>query len=168
MISIVMPIKNAGKHLKDCLNSIINQDYKNWELLAVNDHSSDDTVEILSLYAEEDTRIRFFNNNGSGIINALRLAYSHSTGVYITRMDADDIMPSDKLKKMQTALLSKSNTLVTGKVKYIADDKLFDGYKAYEDWLNSLVENKSHFAEIYKECVIPSPCWMLKRERQLE
>lgn len=163
MISIVMPIKNAEKYLKDCINSIINQNFKDWELLAVNDHSSDGTLSLLELYAQEDKRIQFFNNQGKGIIDALQLAYSKSSGAYITRMDADDIMPYDKLAKMFTALQNKPNTLVTGKVKYIADDKLFDGYKAYEEWLNSLVDNKTHFKEIYKECVIPSPCWMISR-----
>lgn len=158
-----MPIKNAEKYLKDCINSIINQDFKDWELLAVNDHSSDGTLSLLELYAQEDKRIQFFNNQGQGIIDALQLAYSKSGGDYITRMDADDIMPYDKLAKMFTALQNKPNSLVTGKVKYIADDKLFDGYKAYEEWLNSLVDNKTHFQEIYKECVIPSPCWMISR-----
>lgn len=158
-----MPVKNAGKHLKDCLNSIINQDFKDWELLAVNDHSEDETLDILKFYAQIDQRIQYFNNIGNGIIYALRLAYQNTTGDYITRMDADDIMPSDKLTKMHTAILNNTNTVVTGKVKYIADDKLYDGYKAYESWLNNLVDKQSHFQEIYKECVIPSPCWMLSK-----
>lgn len=163
MVSIVMPIKNAEKYLKDCLNSILNQDFTHWELHAVNDHSTDETLHILAHYAKKDSRINFYTNTGKGIIDALRLAYSHSTGNFITRMDADDIMPYNKLTKMRAVLLQKPNTLATGKVKYIAENQLFDGYMAYENWLNSLVDNKNHFKEIYKECVIASPCWMLSR-----
>lgn len=164
MVSIVMPIKNAAKHLKECLDSILNQSFTDWQLLAVNDGSTDETLDILKQYATKDSRILYFNTNGSGIIDALRLAHKNATGNYITRMDADDIMPANKLKKMRAAIHNKPNTLATGKVKYIADDKLFDGYQAYETWLNSLIENQSHFTEIYKECVIASPCWMLSKE----
>lgn len=158
-----MPAKNAEKHLKDCLNSIINQSFKNWELIVVNDNSTDETEAILKFYSQEETRISYFNNSDSGIISALQLAYSKCSGNYITRMDADDIMPFDKLELMQNAILKNPNALITGLVKYIADDKLFDGYLAYETWLNNLVFNQNHFAEIYKECVIPSPCWLVSR-----
>jgi len=163
MISILMPAKNAEKHLKDCLNSIINQSFKNWELIVVNDNSTDETEAILKLYSLEERRITYINNRGSGIISALQLAYKNCTGKYITRMDADDIMPFDKLELMHNAILKNPNALITGLVKYIADDKLYDGYLAYETWLNDLVFHQNHFEEIYKECVIPSPCWLVSR-----
>lgn len=163
MISILMPAKNAAKHLKDCLNSIINQSYNNWQLIVVNDNSTDETEDVLKLYAQEENRISYINNQGSGIISALQLAYSKCTGNYITRMDADDMMPFDKLERMHKELSKNPNALITGLVKYIADDKLYDGYLSYETWLNDLVYKQNHFNEIYRECVIPSPCWMISR-----
>jgi len=165
LISIVMPVKNTALYLKECLNSIINQTETNWELLAVNDHSTDGTFEILEQFAQQDKRIQIFNNNGSGIIDALRLAYSKSKGHYITRMDADDVMPKNKLTALKSLLLKNGNGFVaTGLIKYFADYPIGNGYQKYQDWLNSLTTNGTNFSEIYKECVIPSPCWMVSRQ----
>ena len=79
-------------------------------------------------------------------------------------MDSDDIMPKKKLELMYNAILKNPNSLITGYVKYISDNELKAGYIYYQNWLNGLVNTNSHYKEIYKECVIPSPCWMLSRK----
>lgn len=158
-----MPTKNAEKHIAVCLDSIINQSFKDWELLVVNDHSTDATRTILEEFAAKDSRISFFDNKGNGIIKALQLAYKNAKGNRITRMDSDDIMPNNKLELMSKALQENPNALITGYVRYISDGELKGGYLYYQDWLNSLVDYNSHYSQIYKECVIPSPCWMVTR-----
>lgn len=163
LISIVMPIKNEESFLSDCLNSILQQTEKNWELLAVDDHSTDGTASILTHFAKADSRIKPLKNKGSGIIDALQTGYQNSSGNFITRMDADDLMTPRKLELLKNALLLSENELAVGKVKYFSDTKLGDGYIKYEKWLNKLTSEESHFTEIYKECVIPSPCWMTSR-----
>ena len=165
MISILMPVKNAGPYLEDCLTSIVNQSYTDWELIAVNDHSDDNSVVILEAFAGRDDRIQWVNHSGHGIIEALRTAYAHSTGNRITRMDADDLMSTDKLDQM-AALLGQSGAghLVTGYVEYFSSTGIGDGYAKYAKWLNDLSEQENNFVEIYKECVIPSPCWMIARD----
>jgi len=164
-ISILMPVKNTASFLKDCLDSIINQTEKNFELIAVDDHSTDECYTILSEYSTKDSRFKVFKNSGSGIIEALRLAYSKSTGEVITRMDSDDIMSLDKLKVLKTNLENFGlGYIALGKVKYFSEKPLGDGFKRYEEWLNSLIEKASNFEGVYKECVIPSPCWMVYRE----
>lgn len=160
-----MPVKNAGKYLEACLDSILNQSHQEWELLAINDHSDDDSKDILRRYVASDNRIKLMQNQGNGIINALRLAYSKSTGKFITRMDADDIMPPTKLALLLDQLtLNSKGSLAVGLVKYFSTTTLGDGYKAYESWLNNITTTKTNFIEIYKECSIPSPAWMLHRE----
>ena len=163
MISIVMPVRNAMPYLIECLDSILNQSYTNWELIAINDHSTDNSFETLTAYSIKNHRVSVYNTNGKGIIDALKLAYSKTTGTYITRMDADDIMPHKKLALMRTKLIAFPNAVTTGKIKYIGEN-LRDGYKNYEQWMNSLMANKSHYEQIYRECVIPSPAWMLTRD----
>lgn len=164
LISIVMPAKNADKYIGECVDSILDQTYVDWELLVVDDGSDDSTFSILEEYAVKDNRIQVFKNNGKGIIDALRLAYSHSTGTFITRMDADDIMHSNKLKTMLNSLQeSGKGYLATGLVSYFCDGEIGAGFKRYELWLNDLSRQGTNFTEIYKECVIPSPCWMLHR-----
>jgi len=162
LVSILMPTKNASLYLEACIQSILKQSYSHWELIIVNDHSTDHTLEVLEDFSKQDHRIKVFQNNGSGIIHALRLAYSQSQGEYITRMDADDLMPIQKL----SSLLSVSNaedTLATGLVSYFSEEAIGEGYKKYSQWLNSNLQKTQPFADIYKECVIPSPCWMMHR-----
>jgi glycosyltransferase involved in cell wall biosynthesis len=165
LISVVMPVKNTAQYLNECLDSILKQSYTSWELLVVDDGSTDESFKILKSYSDNDNRITIFKNNGSGIIDALRLAYSNSSGEMITRMDSDDIMSEDKLEVLGANLLSNGKgNIAVGLVKYFSENGVGDGFKRYEEWLNSLTISGNNFNEIYKECVVPSPCWMLYRE----
>ncbi len=157
-----MPVKNTSLYLEECLDSIVNQSFPNWELLAVDDHSSDHSFSILKKYAEKDSRIKTIKNNGSGIIHALRTAYENSKGNLTARMDSDDRMSSDKLKSMHNVLIKNgTGHLALGLVEYFSENELGQGYKKYAKWLNNLTKQQNNFSEIYKECVIPSPCWMI-------
>lgn len=159
-----MPVKNAAEFLTECIDSILLQTYDQWELIAIDDHSTDDSHNRLVNYAQKDARIKTFTNDGEGIIPALQLAYTKCQGSYITRMDADDIMTEDKLARLLDPLLIKGNGyLSTGKVQYFSTDGLKEGYIKYQDWLNSLMASGLHYNYIYKECVIPSPCWMVSK-----
>lgn len=163
-ISILLPVFNAIPYLEACLESILGQSEENWELLAVNDFSTDASEEVLNAYAQKDHRIVVLQNQEKGIIPALRLAYSRSSGQLITRMDADDVMDGEKLSVLKTILLSHgAGFLATGKVKYISQNTLGGGYLRYENWLNGLIDQANHYKELYRECVIPSPCWMVWR-----
>ena len=165
LVSILMPVKNAAPYLNECLDSIVNQSYLNWELIAVNDHSTDFSKDILMNYQNKDIRIKVYENNKTGIINALKIALKKSNGTLITRMDADDIMAPYKLDQLVKLLTQHQNGYVaTGLVKYFSTSKkLNEGYLNYEKWLNNLTSNNANFSQLYKECVIPSPCWMLNK-----
>lgn len=164
LISVLMPVKNATPYLEECLESILDQSEEHWELIAIDDHSTDHSLQILKAYAERESRIRVEVNNGNGIIPALQLAYQLSSGELIHRMDADDRMPSEKLSCLKNILINHGRGVVaTGKIKYFSDLGISDGYAKYENWLNHLSEKDCHWQEIYKECVIASPAWMLWR-----
>jgi glycosyltransferase involved in cell wall biosynthesis len=165
LVSILTPFKNVSPYLEDCLISIQKQTYTNWELLIIDDHSTDNSFAIVEAYAEKDMRIKLFKNGASGIISALRLAFKNSNGTYITRMDSDDIMMPDKLESMVNQLQTHGkNHVALGLVNYFSDEGISNGYAKYENWLNKLTLTGSNYSEIYKECVIASPCWMLHRE----
>jgi hypothetical protein len=85
-------------------------------------------------------------------------------------MDADDIMTSDKIELMTNKLINApAKTICIGLVSYFASNKeLNEGYKNYENWLNNLSINENNFKDIYKECTIPSPCWMIKKEELVD
>lgn len=162
LISILVPFKNTESFLVECLDSILQQTYTNWELLIVDDGSTDSSYQIVKNYAVKDDRIHLLSNDGSGIIEALRTGYKQAKGRFLTRMDSDDIMALNKLEKMQQSLVTHGEGhLALGKVRYFSNAGIGDGYKRYETWLNNLTSQGTNFNEIYKECVIPSPCWML-------
>ena len=165
LVSILIPFKNTADFLPECVQSILDQTYEHWEALAVDDHSTDKSRVLLDSYAERDPRIKVFSNKGVGIIAALRTAYSQSNGQLITRMDSDDIMAPEKLQVMAEALLAKGKGhLAIGQVRYFSHRGISNGYARYEQWLNGLSATGTNFSEIYKECVVPSPCWMIYRE----
>ena len=162
MISVIMPFKNPGKYIIPCIESILNQTYKNWELIAVNDQSDDGSYQQALSYADCHGNISVINSNGKGIIDALKCGYNFCGGDYIHRMDSDDIMPSDKLEKMLEAM--SPNCLVTGLVDYFSDDfDLGDGYKKYTTWINQSMKSGDLWKDIYKECPVPSSAWLLHR-----
>ena len=165
LISILIPFKNTAEFLSDCLLSIIDQSYTNWELLIVDDGSTDEGHRLVKDYSNKDSRIKLFKNEGKGIIEALRLAFSKSKGEFITRMDSDDIMSNNKLEVLSDNLIKYGKHHVAiGLVNYFSKTGIGDGYSKYETWINNLTVNGTNYTEIYKECVIPSPCWMIHRE----
>jgi glycosyltransferase involved in cell wall biosynthesis len=163
-VSILMPFKNTAHFLEECLSSILSQEFESWELIAVNDHSTDSSLEKLTEWAARDVRIRVYTSQGKGIIPALQTALRNSQGRLVTRMDSDDRMAQGRLHKMVNQLeMSGPGHIALGLVKYFSDRGISDGYARYERWLNGLTLHGTNFAEIYKECVIPSPCWMVHR-----
>jgi len=164
LISILMPVYNAENFLEECLESISCQTFKQWELLAVDDGSSDQSHFLLQKWARKDTRIKVFTQEKSGIIPALRLAYKHSNADLITRMDADDKMPIDKLEALYSAWKKEPEQLAIGKVSYFSETALGEGYKRYAEWLNQNLDKKDPYAEIYRECIIASCAWLVDRK----
>lgn len=160
LISILIPFKNASLYLTDCLDSILPQTYRKWEVIAIDDHSTDNSREIIERYQQTSAKIKCFSNRGKGIIVALQLALEKSSGEFVTRMDSDDMMPREKLQTLIELIQNKPKHIATGQVQYFPKQNISEGYKKYETWLNTLTEKNSHFQEIYKECVIPSPCWL--------
>ncbi len=163
MISIIVPYKNPMPFFEECIDSILNQSYTNFQLLLVNDHSCEASKLLALKYANKDSRVNCLENEGNGIIEALITGAFKSKGNFITRMDADDLMRVDKLQLMRNQLISKGEGHVCiGGVKYFASGKkLENGYIKYENWLNKLTFNEENFSEIFKECIIPSSSWMI-------
>lgn len=166
LISILMPVKNAAPFLSETLQSIILQSYPLWELIAVDDHSTDESKKILTHFQSREARIKLYCNSGNGILDALQLAQSKASGEMISRMDADDLMPPKRYQNQQQLLeYSGKNHLITGQLKYFSSSKpLQEGFLKYAEWLNHLSSSQNHYQEIYKECVIASPSWLMWSE----
>jgi len=166
LVSIIMAVKDTAPYLPTCLDSILNQSYGHWELIAVNDHSADRTPQILADYAKKDQRIRVFNSSRPKLIPTLQEAYRHVRGTLINRMDSDDKMPDYKLQVLVEEWLKygKGTVIAGGTEHFVDEGEVGDGFRKYEQWLNDVASNSRHLEEIYKECVIPSHSWIIHKE----
>ena len=92
MISFVMPAKNASLYVGQAVGSLCKADYKDWELIVIDDHSTDSTYDILKQAEETDSRIKVFKNRGNGKVVGLNYGYSLTSGEIIKCIDADDVL----------------------------------------------------------------------------
>lgn len=168
-VSIILPFKNAATWIIQTIESIQGQTFTDWELLCIDDHSTDTSNELVAQLAERDGRIQVLTNHSSGIIPALQTGFQHCTGTFLTRMDADDLMPVNRLQQMTSLLAAApARTVVTGKVQYFSDTAVSEGYQKYAAWLNERIDREDHYQHIYRECVIASPNWMMRTEEARE
>ncbi len=151
MVSVIVAVYNAEKYLRECLDSIVGQSYKNLEIICVNDGSSDHSEDILKEYASRDKRITILckENEGLGGASARNMGLSQASGEYVSILDSDDFFDTAMYEKA----VEKSDTLGT-------DILIFGGFE-YDDRsgkkrkingiLNeSLIPEKQVFS--YKDC----------------
>lgn len=137
-ISVVMPVYNGAKHLRECLDSILSQTFGDFELLIVDDGSTDNTCEIIESY--NDARICLIRNKHDYIASC-NLLLSEARGKYIARMDADDIMMPDRLAYQYEYMESHPDVSVTGGAFIPLNDENFKPVmKEYDYTLNLLLK----------------------------
>ncbi len=111
LISIIVPVYNAEKYILDTIKTVVNQTYKNWELLLIDDCSDDNSVNIIKKYASKDDRIKLLlNKENSGAAITRNNGIKNANGRYICFLDADDLWDKEKLKK-QFSFMKKNNCI---------------------------------------------------------
>lgn len=127
LVSVIMPVYNAEKYISFAIESVINQSYKNWELIIVDDCSTDKSWEIISRYQKKYPKKiitkKLRKNRNSGGDWAGNEAYYLSSGKYIARMDADDVMHPERLIKQVKFMEKNKNIAVLGTCAHIIDSK---------------------------------------------
>lgn len=107
LVSVIMPIYNASRFLREAIDSVLNQTYKDLELLLVDDCSTDDSFLIVKEYEIKDTRVRVFQNEkNKGVAETRNLGISHAIGKYIALLDSDDVWLENKIER-QVCLLEE-------------------------------------------------------------
>lgn len=100
LVSVIIPVYNVEKYVKEAIQSIQNQTYKNLEIIIIDDGSTDDTYSIIKELARSDDRIKFYKNEKNlKIVKTLNRALSLATGSYIVRMDGDDVSKLDRIER---------------------------------------------------------------------
>lgn len=120
MISIIVPIYNAENFLDECLSSIENQDYKDFEVLCVNDGSKDNSSNICERYVARDKRFILINQNNAGVSTARNRALSIAKGEFICFVDSDDVVSTDYLSTL-LRLAEDGSFVVCGYTRKIND-----------------------------------------------
>lgn len=99
-ISVIIPIYNAEKYLSDTLESVLSQSFTGFEVIAVNDGSTDGSLGLLKIYAERDSRIRIIDKPNTGVSDTRNVAIKAAKGEYLAFLDADDVYAENYLKRM--------------------------------------------------------------------
>jgi glycosyltransferase involved in cell wall biosynthesis len=123
LVSIILPAFNANRFIAETITSVINQSYTNWELLIVNDGSSDDTEKTIASYLN-DNRIKYISKQNSGVSDTRNNGIHRAKGNYIAFLDADDIWKENNLTKKIECLHNTNSDAVYSKCELINEDSL--------------------------------------------
>jgi len=167
LISILLPVYNAEETLKSCMESILAQSYRDFELVAVDDGSKDKSLEILRVFSEQDLRVRIYSlEENRGIVHALNFGIRQCEGEYIARMDADDIMTPLRLQIQKAYFDHYPETdLLGGRIELFKDQgELTPGQLKYRDWSNSLSECEEIYQDIFIESPVMHPTFFLRKK----
>lgn len=141
-ISIIVPVYNSSKYLNKCLDSIINQSYKNIEIICINDGSTDKSLDILNEYKKIDDRVCVYTIKNSGVSCARNYGIKKSSGKYIMFIDSDDYIELDMIDRMMGTLLDEKVDIVrcNNFVEYF-DKTIIEEYYLKNKLINKIDSN---------------------------
>lgn len=168
-VSILMPVHNEERYLPAALASVQRQTFSAWEMVAVDDGSTDATAQILAQTARTDPRIRIISQQNQGIVAALNRGLSACRTSLVARMDGDDICHPRRLElQLQAMRENPQIDLVACGVRHFPRPQLQDGMKAYEAWQNALVEHEEIERDLYVESPFAHPSVLFRRRAVVE
>lgn len=122
LISVIVPIYKVEKYLKKCVDSIINQTYKNLEIILVDDGSPDNCPKICDEYARQDRRIKVIHKENGGLSDARNAGMKVATGEYISFIDSDDRIKPEMIEAMYNRMIEDNSDLVSSGVIWIDEE----------------------------------------------
>ena len=163
-VSVLLPCRNAVETLDACLESISAQSLTAFEVIAVDDQSSDGTDGRLAETARRDERYRLFRTSQQGLVPALNLGLAQASGDLVARMDADDLMHPKRLELQQEYLRRNREIGVLGsRVRAFPEQTLSTGFREYIRWQNGCVATSAIARDIYFESPLAHPSVMFRR-----
>ena len=164
-VSILLPFYQATETLEEAIQSVQSQTLEDWELILINDGSTDDGPNIAESYAGKDTRIRHLTLSHGGIVKALNAGLELAQTPYIARMDADDICYPQRLEQ-QIQLMDKNQHigLVSSRVEHLSTNPSQQGYIEYIKWINSLITHEDIYSRRFIESPFAHPSVLFRRD----
>lgn len=167
-VSVLLPCYNAAATLQEALDSLACQTLSDFEIIAVDDGSTDATWQILQERSLQEPRLRLLSQPHAGIIPALNTGLAQCTAPYIARMDADDRAHPERLEKQALYLQARPEVdVVSCRVAGFPAQELRQGFALYLEWLNGLLTDEQIRREIFVESPLPHPSLTFRREALL-
>ncbi len=168
-VSLLIPVYNAESTIQPALASVRKQTFSDFEIVVVDDGSTDDTAALLLDIAKDEPRLRIINADHGGIVDALNIGISECRGELVARMDADDICHPRRLE-MQVGLMdSRLDVSVCSSLVWMFPrSNLLGGLASYERWLNSIITSEQIARDMFVESPIAHPTAMMRRRELVE
>ncbi len=163
-LSVILPCRNAAAWLPAAIRTIERQTFHDFEVIAIDDGSVDDTRAQLDDWSRRDVRVHVLHPGRVGLIGALQLGAAGARGELIGRMDADDLAHRRRFE-MQIGLLDRDAALAAcgTRIRYFPRASLKEGARGYERWINALTTSEEVERDLFVECPIAHPTLVVRR-----
>ena len=164
-VSVLLPCYNAASTLEEALASLEEQTLADYEVIAVDDGSTDHTLELLQSWRRRDPRYKILSRPHQGIIPALNAGLAECHAAYVARMDADDHCTAERMALQAQFLDENPETALVGcLVRGFPAEQVREGFRIYMEWQNSLVEDADIRREMFIESPFAHPSVMFRKE----
>lgn len=164
LISIIIPIYNSEKYLDRCIESIVNQTYKNLEIILINDGSSDNCPKICDAWAKKDNRIKVIHKENEGVSIARNIGINNSKGEYITFIDSDDYIDSKMYEKMLEKLNNTDTKLCFCDINIVNFDQTITKFNFNNE---TIITKKDFFETVFNNNAMNFAVWNKLISRKL-
>ena len=164
-VSVLLPVRDGEATLPAAIESIESQTFTDFEVVAVDDGSTDGSSELLDAWRDRDSRVCVVRQDPSGIVGALEAGRSLAQGRYLARMDADDVALPDRFEAQFALMEANPDWAVCGShIEYFPPESVRGGALRYQEWLNSFVSPNHVERDLFVECPLAHPTFFLRAE----
>ncbi len=168
-ISVLLPVRDGLPYLEECLESLAAQTFPDFEVVAVDDGSTDGSRDVLAAWAGRDRRFRLLVRRPAGLVAALNRGLAECRAPLVARMDADDRCDPRRLELQLAALAAEPPLdVVSCLVCHFPEEDVGEGFRRYEKWLNGLLEHEDILRERFIESPLPHPSVLCRKPVLLE
>ncbi len=165
LISVLLPVRDAAPYLPECIASLRAQTFEDFEVLAVDDGSTDGSLQLLADWATEDSRVTLVHQAPRGIVHALEVGRNRARGRYLARMDADDVAEPVRFAQQLALLEGRPDLAGCGAgVRYFPRAEVGGGGRRYEDWINAIRTPEDVERNLFIECPLAHPTFFLRAD----
>lgn len=164
LISVVLPVYNGAERIGRAIASIRSQDDPHWELIVVDDGSTDGSAEAAQQSADGDARVQIVKTPHVGLVPALRKGCALAQGALLARMDADDESHPARFSSQRAWHANHPNGGLCGTQVSMTGREVGQGRRRYESWLNAVLTTEDVDRELFIECPVAHPAFMMSRD----